>query len=61
MFDRGLIAIADNHELLFAKGKVPDPVMRMVNPERRLLTPTRADQAPHPMFLKWHRENAFKG
>lgn len=61
MFDRGLISIADNHDLLFAKGKLPDAVMRMVNADRRLLAPTRPDQAPHPMFLRWHRENVFKG
>lgn len=61
MFDRGLISIADNHELLFANGKVTDPVMRMINADRRLLTPARPDQAPHPMFLRWHRENVFKG
>jgi putative restriction endonuclease len=61
MFDRGLISIADDHELLFAKGKVPGSVMRIVNPERRLLAPARPDQAPDPMFLRWHRENVFKG
>lgn len=61
MFDRGLISISDNHELMFATGKVPDFVMRIVNPERRLLAPSRPDHAPHPMFLKWHRENVFKG
>jgi putative restriction endonuclease len=61
MFDRGLISIADNHDLLFAKGKLPGSVMRIVNAERRLLAPTRPDQAPHPMFLRWHRENVFKG
>jgi hypothetical protein len=27
MFDRGLISIADNDELLFAKGKVSEQVM----------------------------------
>ncbi len=61
MFDRGLISISDNHELMFATGKVPNSVMRMVNPDRRLLAPSRSDHAPHQMFLKWHRENVFKG
>ena len=61
MFDRGLISIADNHELLLAKGKVPAQVVRMLNPDRRLLAPQRADQAPHPLFLRWHRDNVFKG
>jgi putative restriction endonuclease len=61
MFDRGLISIADNHELLIAKGKVPEQVMGMLNRDHRLLAPIRPDQAPHPMFLRWHRENVFKG
>ena len=61
MFDRGLISIADNHELLFSNGKLPKSVMRILNAERRLLAPTRPDQAPHQIFLRWHRENVFKG
>ena len=61
MFDRGLISIDDDHELLIAKGKVPEQVMSMLNRDRRLLTPKRPDEVPHPMFLRWHRENVFKG
>jgi putative restriction endonuclease len=61
MFDRGLISIADDRQLLLAKGRVPDSVGRLLNPDRVLLAPTRADQAPHPLFLRWHRENVFKG
>jgi hypothetical protein len=59
MFDRGLISIADNHELLFANGNVPEPVMALLNSDRRLLAPSRAEQAPHPIFLRWHRENGL--
>jgi putative restriction endonuclease len=61
MFDRGLISIAADHQLLIAKGHVPDAVSRLLNPDRMLLAPQRADQAPHPEFLRWHRENVFKG
>jgi len=61
MFDRGLVSIADDHQLLLAKGLVPDSVTRLLNPERVLLAPARGDQAPHPQFLRWHRENVFKG
>ena len=61
MFDRGLISIADDRALLLAKGKIPDPVLRMLNPDLRLLAPTRPDQTPHTSFLRWHRENVFKG
>ena len=61
MFDRGLISVADDHQLLLAKGHVPEAAMRLLNPDRVLLPTRRADQAPHPMFLRWHRENVFKG
>ncbi len=61
MFDRGLISISDDHQLLLAKGLVPEAASRLVNPDRILLPPKRPDQAPHPLFLRWHRENVFKG
>ncbi len=61
MFDRGLISVADDHQLLLAKGHVPEAASRLLNPDRVLLPTRRADQAPHPMFLRWHRENVFKG
>jgi putative restriction endonuclease len=61
MFDRGLISISDDHTLLLAKGHVPEQAARLLNPDRMMLAPPRADQAPHPLFLRWHRENVFKG
>jgi putative restriction endonuclease len=61
MFDRGLISVSDNHELLVAANRVPSQAVRLLNSERRLIAPARLDQAPHPLFLRWHRENVFKG
>ena len=61
MFDRGLVSIADDHTLLVARGDVPENVGRLINPDGRLRTPERLDQNPHPQFLRWHRENVFKG
>lgn len=61
MFDRGLLSISDDHDVLLAKGHVPDSVARMLVPDRRLLLPPRPEQLPHPVFLRWHRENVFKG
>ena len=61
MFDRGLISVADDYQLLLAKGHVPEAASRLLNPDRVLLSTRRPDQAPHPMFLRWHRENVFKG
>jgi putative restriction endonuclease len=61
MFDRGLISVSDDHHLLFAKGHGPDQALRLIYKNRLMLTPARPDQAPHPSFLRWHRENIFKG
>jgi len=41
MFDRGLISVDDDYNLLIASGGVPDTITRLINPERRLLVPER--------------------
>jgi putative restriction endonuclease len=61
MFDRGLISVDDDYTLLIASGGVPDTVTRLINPERRLLVPTRVEERPHSQFLQYHREKVFKG
>jgi len=61
MFDRGLISIADDREIMISR-HVNDAagVHAMVNKTGRILTPARAVDQPHPHFLRWHRENCFK-
>jgi putative restriction endonuclease len=61
MFDRGLICIADDHEILLSR-HVNDTVgvRAMINKTGRILPPARAVDQPHPHFLRWHRENCFK-
>ncbi len=61
MFDRGLLSVADDHSLLVAPGRVPDQVMGLLLPDRRLHVPARAELHPHPTFLRYHREHVFKG
>jgi putative restriction endonuclease len=61
MFDRGLISIDDNFDVLIAKGKVPEPALRLINPERQLLLPNDRRYHPHPQFMRYHRETIFKG
>lgn len=61
MFDRGLISVDDDYSLLIAESSVPDTVSRLINPERRLLVPSRADDRPHSQFLDYHRREVFKG
>ena len=61
MFDRGLVFLDDDHTVLMAKDRVPEPVQRLINPDRRLRLPTRHELWPHPQFLRFHREEVFKG
>jgi len=61
MFDRGLIGIADDHEILLSR-HVNDTagVRAMINKTGHILAPARATDQPRPRFLRWHRENCFK-
>jgi putative restriction endonuclease len=61
MFDRGLLSLADDLTILMAESRVPETVKRLINPERKLLFPGRAEFRPHPQFLRFHREAVFKG
>lgn len=61
IFDRGLISVDDDYTVLTAGRSVPDTVLRMMNPQRRLRLPARFEDRPHRQFLKYHREHKFKG
>jgi len=61
LFDRGLLAVADDYRLLTASSGVPADVHRLLRPDRRVVVPESADLRPHPAYLRWHRENVFKG
>ncbi|TPK66620.1 restriction endonuclease [Mesorhizobium sp. B2-4-19] len=61
MFDRGLISLSDDLEILISR-QVNDleSVRGFVNKTRRALPPRRQLERPHPHFLQWHREHCFK-
>ncbi len=61
MFDRGLISLADDLEILISR-QVNDPegVRALINKSGRAMQPRRASDRPHPHFLQWHRDNCFK-
>lgn len=61
LFDRGLLAIADDMKILKAKDHLPDEVERLINANGHLNLPPDPAQWPHPKFLAFHRENRFKG
>jgi len=61
MFDRGLISLADDLEILISRqANDQDGVRSIINKSGRALTPQRMSERPHPHFLKWHREHCFK-
>ncbi|WFU77836.1 HNH endonuclease [Bradyrhizobium sp. CIAT3101] len=61
MFDRGLISLADDLEILISRHTNDvDGVRSMINKTGRASAPQRLSDRPHPHFLKWHRENCFK-
>lgn len=61
MFDRGLIGLSDDLDIMISR-QVNDraSVEAIVNRTGKALVPTLASNRPHPMFLRWHRENCFK-
>lgn len=61
MFDRGLISLADDLEILISRQtNDPDGVRSIINESGRALAPHRMSDRPHPHFLSWHREHCFK-
>jgi putative restriction endonuclease len=60
LFDRGLISVAENHEIIVSKKQVPDQVARLLNADRKLIVPSDRTLQPNPHYLKFHRECVFK-
>jgi putative restriction endonuclease len=61
MFDRGMISLSDDLEILISRHANDHGGMRaFLNKSGRAMLPTRAFERPHPHFLQWHREHCFK-
>jgi len=61
MFDRGLIGISDDLEIVISRHvNDRDGARGLINKSGRLIGPTLARDRPHPAFLMWHRERCFK-
>lgn len=62
MFDRGLLSLTDELEILVSRGvNDQDGIRQLINRSGRAKLPVEAYMRPHPRFLQWHRENCFKG
>jgi putative restriction endonuclease len=60
MFDRGLISLTDNLEILLSsKINDVDGVRKIINSDGRARLPMHSVWRPHPRYLKWHREKCF--
>jgi putative restriction endonuclease len=61
MFDRGLIGLGDDLEILVSRHvNDSDSVRGFINRSGFAVLPRQVRDRPHPRFLKWHRENSFK-
>jgi putative restriction endonuclease len=60
MFDRGILSIDSDNKILKAKGLVPEPVLRLLNPSGEILLPQSERERPHQTFLEYHRNRIFK-
>lgn len=61
MFDRGLISLSDDLEILISRHvNDQDAARAFVNQSRRAHAPSRISERPHARFLQWHREHCFK-
>ncbi len=61
MFDRGLIGLNDDLEILVSRqANDPDSIRALINRTGHALPPVRPSDRPHPTFLRWHRERSFK-
>jgi len=61
MFDRGLISIDDDMKILKTTNWELGEAEKLLNEGGALILPNDQLQNPHPSFLKFHRENVFKG
>jgi putative restriction endonuclease len=61
MFDRGLLSVDDDFRILKAKGRIPLELDHLLKPSGFLSVPDDVRLQPHRTFLRFHRENIFKG
>lgn len=62
MFDRGLLSLTDDLEILISRAvNDRDSVRAFVHGSGYASAPQRPADRPHPAFLRWHREHCFKG
>lgn len=61
MFDRGLISLKDDLEILVSRqANDAESIRKLINSTGFARMPMKETDRPHPHFLAWHRDNCFK-
>lgn len=61
MFDRGLVSLTDDFDILTMDKAIPEPLLGLLNKDGKAHVPDDIHAQPHSVFLRYHRENIFKG
>jgi len=63
LFDRALFSLAPPppFDILVTARGLPDPVLGLLDPDRRLRLPKDPALHPAPTYLDYHRTTIFKG
>jgi putative restriction endonuclease len=62
MFDRGLLSVSEDRSIMLSNQiNDVDGVRKILLPDGHAKFPDRPKDQPDPRFLRWHRENCFKG
>lgn len=62
MFDRGLVSVADDRQILLSNHiNDVDGVRKILNENGLAVFPEHPSERPDPRYLQWHREQCFKG
>lgn len=61
LFDRGIVSLDDEGRILAAPEYLPEPVGRLLNPDRKMILPTDPTRRPHPVYLGYHRQVVCQG
>lgn len=61
MFDEGMLSVSDSNEILCSERFIPNEIRNILNPGGKILLPKDPSCHPHPGFLRYHRDNVFKG
>ena len=62
MFDRGLLTVADNSQILLSNHiNDVEGVRKILRPSGLAQFPQNSHERPDPQFLQWHRDRCFKG